>query len=127
MDEVTFDLMPNAIKEAVAVLELFRRLGFSSDDIFVNIDEDAYHTPSLFVQLHTQEQELNFRAGPWSLGPEALMTWWKLILTVVVRPGAKKELDQIFKKSATLKNVKVVLSYLRDNGIKIPKEDAILN
>lgn len=64
--------IPACIKEALAMHEAFRRLGFSADDIFC-----VYYQEQIAIELHTQGKEFVVTCGNHDFPEEKFPELWK--------------------------------------------------
>lgn len=117
------DLHP-VIREALAVFETLRKIGFSSDDIFAGRDPSK---GSMFMQLKTQGLEFTITLdGPGNNGwsPEALTELWTAAGKAYNGNGpddfTDTERQDIWEHSGIRRNAIPLMYALVAKGIALP-------
>lgn len=106
------------IREALAAHEVFRKLGFTPDEIFVR------PSPELFVTVRRGGLELNLSIGThamnvddtvaaWTAGAE----WWNTTNDEAAR-------HELYEGSATRRNLVPLMVVLKNKGFAVHRSDA---
>lgn len=107
------------IREALAAHEVFRKLGFTPDEIFIRP-----RPAELFVTVQRGGLEFNFTLGKHDLGDAnsviaewtAASEWWN--------NGPEAERTELFERSETRKIVVPLIIKLHAKGFAVRRSDA---
>ena len=107
------------IREALAAHEVFRKLGFTPDEIFIRPRPDE-----LFVTVRRSGLEFNFTLGKHDFGDVntvialwvAATEWWNM--------GPEAERTEMYERSETRKTVVPLIVALKAKGFAIHRSDA---
>lgn len=112
------------LREAIALHEVLRRLGFPADDIFVALNPDS----TMLIILRTQKKEVAIIAGsvPYE-GEEFSVMWTDFVNAIADGQVEEEELYQNYKNSLALKLSEQLCLGLIRKGIKLPTVNRSLN
>jgi hypothetical protein len=107
-----------AFREALAVHEAFRRLGFIPDQLFVTLDSES----QLFVILKHRGQDFAVCCGELSLTEAEFHEQWPALITAV-NAGYMTEADMtsIWTNSYVYQNKVRFILAIKAKGIAIPE------
>ena len=104
----------NALKEALALHEILRSLGYPAKDIYLSVFSNG-----LGITLRHEGKEMAFRASdPGEDIPEgeALVTAWNEALEWWNVTATKEEMDKLFLGSRSRQDVTLLIATLETNG-----------
>jgi hypothetical protein len=126
---MTYDEIHPAMRAAIAVFEMLRRLGFKSDDIYFHRNETEHPTglePAgmMFVVLQTQGKEFSVRVGVVDGPNEAWAVTWKRVATAF-RDGkvSAKDRSRVLVESEAYQEWRGLVAALRHKTIHVPTVD----
>lgn len=106
------------LEQALAVFEAFRRLGFTSDEIFFTLD--SVH---VFMTLRTQGREFVITCGPYGpLTPREATDQWNEMAREWNGPMTETERQRIWGQSFIFNQGGDLIRGLVRKGIQIPKQ-----
>lgn len=105
------DTLEFALNEALAVHEVFRRLGFPADDIFVGADIEK-----LFVELRSQGKTFVVTCGHGDYAQEQIAEGWTRKCNAWNKTMTHEERELIYRNSSILKQSVKLLFALRTRG-----------
>lgn len=106
------------IREALAVHEVFRKLGFTPDEIFIR------PLPSkLFVTVQQAGKEFNLDLGAHDLDTVTVIKQWA-DASAWWNTGDNGERQEMFETSEVRKNVVLIIVALTEKGFRIKRSDA---
>lgn len=114
---IEFDLksLPAPYKEAFAMHELLRRLGFGPDDIYAMYSEGV-----LIIVLRSQGLEFSMNVGPLNHTYEEFEETWKKFLFKLKRYEIDEDaLVKVWTESEVFKNKVNILFALVTKGFKL--------
>jgi hypothetical protein len=106
------------IREALAAHEVFRKLGFMPDEIFIRPRPNE-----LFVTVQRAGKEFNLSLGAHDLDMVAVIKQWA-DATAWWNTGDNGERQELFDRSEVRKNVVPIIVSLTDKGFAIKRSDA---
>lgn len=106
--------LPTTYREALAVFEMFRRLGVASRDIFVGPQAGD---PRFFVTAYHAGGAYTIAVG--DLPPDALP--WRDVCRIW-NTAPPDEFQAMYKNAAAVKNADVILMALYKAGFPVPAE-----
>ena len=101
-------------KEALACHQGLRRLGFSSDDIYV-----MYSEGWLYIMLKTQGKEFNIDLGQIKCNEVEFPRIWANIVETF-NTGPEEQALSIWDNSVMKNNFKMIAELIRKKGIMLP-------
>ena len=107
------------IREALAAHEVFRKLGFTSDEIFIRPTRQN----ELFVTVQRAGKEFNFSLGQHDLAMVDVIKQWA-DATVWWNTGDNAERQDLFDRSEVRKNVVPIIVSLTSKGFAVKRSDA---
>ncbi len=110
--------VPPAYREAVAVHEAFRRLGFKSEDLYFRMA----NVNQVFIQwLGKNNENFSVVCGEVDGDKEhVFQLWTDLVKSIVSGDFPEESLQQIFNESHIFKNSVGFLTALHRKGIDVP-------
>lgn len=108
--------LPKQIKEALAVHEAFRRLGFPSENIFISFDEE---NDDLLVILEWNA-DFVVHCGKWTEGKTRLIEVWDAAVDWWNGAATDEEMHNIWFSSKVFELRSGFTVKLIECGIKIP-------
>lgn len=119
------------LEECLGWFEGFRRLGFSSDDVYFGCDVDEGRAITICMILRAQGKEFASIIGkaPPEFTPELLAKEWERVAnrwndTTVPEAERQRIYEQSFPRTSSLR----FLSLVKEAGIKIPpQEDSVVD
>ncbi len=105
------ETLEQALNEALAVHEAFRRLGFPPEDIFVGADIEK-----LFVELRSQGKTLLVTCGEGIYDQADIERLWEAKATAWNTTMTFEEREAIYRPSSVLKQAIKLLFALRIKG-----------
>ncbi len=105
------DTLKDALNEALAVQEVFRRLGFPADDLFVGADIEK-----LFVELRSQGKTFVVTCGEGNYEQAEIEKGWTERATAWNKTMTHEEREVIYRNSSILKRSVKLLFALRTRG-----------
>lgn len=110
------DINPS-FREALAVHEAFRKLGYSPEQIFVTLTSDS----RLFVILKHLGREFAVFCGELAMSePDFYAAWPTLVTAVNGGAVAEEELNNLYRDSYVYRERLGFLAALKAKGIAIP-------
>ena len=106
------------LREALAAHEVFRKLGFTSDEIFLRPRPGG-----LFITVQRAGKEFNLDLGKHDLDMVAVIKQWA-DATVWWNTGDESERQDLLDRSATRLNVVPIIVLLTDKGFVVRRSDA---
>ena len=106
------------LREALAAHEVFRKLGFTPDEIFVRPQPGE-----LFMTVQRTDKEFNLSIGTHDLDTTELIKQWA-DATVWWNAGDQAEQQDLFERSEARKNVVTIIVSLTSKGFVIKRSDA---
>lgn len=112
------------IRECWSVHQALRSLGFSANDIYINIGRDLHHPEVeavLFVVLKTQGRDFNVTVGAYFSEEEAnaaVKKWSEFVNLANGGAFEQSTLDGIYESSHVMKNKVEFIVALHNKGIK---------
>lgn len=112
------------IRECWSVHQVLRSLGFSADDIYINVGRDINHpevAALLFVVLRAQGKDFNVRVGAYFSEEEAdaaVKKWSEFVNLANAGAFEQSDLDNIYESSHVMKNQLEFVVSLHEKGIK---------
>lgn len=106
------------LREALAAHEVFRKLGFAPDEIFLRPQPSE-----LFVTVQRADKEFNLSLGAHDLDMVAVIKQWA-DATAWWNTGDNGERQDLFERSEVRKNVVLIIVALTEKGFAIKRSDA---
>jgi len=109
------------LREALAVFELFRKLGFSADQIYLVIND----TRDVVVELHVEDQSgggVRVGALPPEISREEAFAKWKEIAEHM-REVPEIELRTLWAGSMARVRAVQIMTAIRMRGIALPNDE----
>lgn len=115
--------LPLAFREALALHEAFRRLGFPSDDLFFLVSEEpTTDSTAIYIALRSGGHEFNALAGMVLMSKKHAMERWTEIVEAV---ADRERVDEasllwLWDNSHVRRNVVSFIASLASHGIECP-------
>ncbi|MDO8690529.1 MAG: hypothetical protein Q7R39_11060 [Dehalococcoidia bacterium] len=105
------ETLEQALNEALAIHETFRRLGFPADDIFVGADIEKF-----YVELRSQGKTFIVTCGLGNYDDEEIRHLWPVRATAWNTTMTFEEREAIYRNSSILSRAVQLLSALKQRG-----------
>ncbi len=108
------------LQEALCFHEMFRRLGFTSDQIFLELGiDDVKFVPTLFVKIECPDGEFRLSLGPCTLSADELRVDYKEATEIFIN-ALEEDLQELWCNSIAYQNAPVIVTAFTKKGIRIP-------
>lgn len=112
-----FSELPNILREAMALYELYRKLGFKAEEIFASYNKDQ----GLMLGIETQGKSSYFRIGSLgNISKDEFAALWRDACECINTTASQDEVDLMYSNSLVCSKYDVIALTLHGSGLVIP-------
>lgn len=125
-----YEELPLVVRNVLGTHEVFRKLGFSADDLYVSLNrtpEVPVTQVGVFVILKTQGREFSVTCGGWPMGKddELQALWNRAVDAYNSGDLSDRDGQRILEESPAFRRAPELLLLLKDKGFQIPDAEEL--
>lgn len=115
--------MPTVLKEALALYESYRQMGFEPKEIFASYNKDS----GLMMGVETQGKQGYIRVGSLGgMGKDEFLALWKAACECINVTASQGEVDLLYRESIASGKFEHVAMLLMNAGLVVPNLTKLL-